>query len=46
MQRAHAALPLSLSLAEGTRVKRKEICRHVCTYAAAQWAVYVQLRRL
>jgi hypothetical protein len=34
-----------LSLSEGTRVEREEICRHVCTYAAAHWAVYVQLQK-
>jgi hypothetical protein len=32
-----------LFLAEGTRVGREGTCRHVCTCAAAQWAVYVQL---
>jgi hypothetical protein len=45
MRRARTAPLLLLSLGEGTRVTREEICRHVCTYAAARWAVYVQLRK-
>jgi hypothetical protein len=45
LRRARAAPLLSLSLAEGTRVGREEMCRHMCTFAAGQWAVHVQLRK-
>jgi hypothetical protein len=46
MRRARAIPLLSLSLpCGGTRVGREEICRDVCTYAAEQWAVDVQLRK-
>jgi hypothetical protein len=34
---------VSLSFSEGMRVGREEICRHVRAYAAAQWAVHVQV---
>jgi hypothetical protein len=46
IRRARVAplLSLSRSLAEGTRVEREETCTYVCTYAVAQWAVYVRLR--
>jgi hypothetical protein len=40
-----AAVSLSLSLAEGARVWREEICRHACTYGVVQWAVYVPPRK-
>jgi hypothetical protein len=47
LRRARAAplLSLSLSLAEGARMGRETLCRHMCTFAAGQWAVHVQLRK-
>ena len=48
--RRHAACTcrtaaVSLSLAEGVRVRREEIYWHVYTFAVAQWAVHVQLQK-
>jgi hypothetical protein len=50
MGRHHAACTCrtptdSLSLVRGDKVGREETCRHLSTYAASQWAVYVQLQK-